>query len=243
MTRRLLVVLAVSLLAPAAVGAGSAAPSPPLRVLFVGNSLTAANDLPEMVVSLGRSRGVRVEYLAVTPGGFSLEDHWAAGEARALLGAVDWDAVVLQQGPSALPESQVNLRAWAITWADEARTHGVTPALYTVWPESYRQHALPTVIASYRAAAEAARAELLPAGAAWRDAWRRNRKLALYGPDGFHPSTTGSYLAALVLYAGLTETSPVGLPRSLRTPRVKVALSATVARTLQLAARTALAAR
>ncbi len=213
-----------------------------MRVLFLGNSLTAANELPEMVVSLGRARGVAIEYGAFTPGGYSLEDHWA-DQGRELLAAGGWDAVVMQQGPSALPESQRLLRTWAMTWADEARAHGATPALYTVWPEGYRSYALPAVIQSYRDAARASGALLLPAGDAWREAWRRNRKLPLYGADGFHPSTTGTYLAAIVIYAGLTKTSPVGLPRVLQTPRVKVAISARAARTLQLAARTALARR
>jgi hypothetical protein len=238
----IVVALAGLLLALAGARAGAAQPAA-LRVLFIGNSLTAANELPEMVVALGRARGVAVEYGAFTPGGYSLEDHWVAGQGRTLLASARWDAVVLQQGPSALPASQVDLRTWATAWADEARARGAVPALYTVWPESYRQYALPTVIASYRDAAKAARAQLLPAGAAWREAWRRNRRLPLYGADGFHPSTTGTYLAALVVYAGLTSTSPVGLPRVVRTPHVTVSLSAKVAKTLQASARTALAAR
>ena len=216
--------------------------APSLRVLFLGNSLTAANDLPEMVVALGRARGVSIEYGAFTPGGYSLEDHWV-DQGRELLAAGDWDAVVMQQGPSALPESQVLLRQWATRWADEARTYGTTPALYTVWPEAYRSYALPTVVESYRDAARASRSLLLPAGDAWREAWRRNRKLRLYGDDGFHPSTTGTYLASLVIYAGLTKTSPVGLPRTLQTPRFKVTISPKASRTLQQAARIALARR
>jgi hypothetical protein len=236
------IALGALLLALAAGSAGATQPPAPLRVLFLGNSLTAATDLPELVVALGRARGVTVEYAAYTPGGYSLEDHWA-DRGRSLLGAAAWDVVVLQQGPSALPESQVELARWAGTWADAIRATGATPALYTGWPESYRRYALPTVIASYRDAAKAARARILPAGAAWREAWRRNPKLPLYGPDGFHPSRMGSYLAALVVYGGLTGTSPVGLPRVVQAPGVRVALQAKVARTLQLSARAALAAR
>jgi hypothetical protein len=112
-----------------------------------------------------------------------------------------------------LPESQVNLRTWATRIAADARERGTRSALFTVWPESYRFAVFPDVLASYRNAARAARAELLPAGDAWRAAWRRDPKLPLYGPDGFHPSRLGSYLAAVVIYAGLVKVSPVGLPR------------------------------
>jgi hypothetical protein len=52
-------VAAATLLLPAA-EAGSA--SAPLRVLFVGNSLTAANDLPAMVAALGARTGTPIAY-------------------------------------------------------------------------------------------------------------------------------------------------------------------------------------
>ena len=41
---------------------------------------------------------------------------------------------------------------------------------------------------------------------------------ALYGPDDFHPSVEGSYLAALVIYAQLSGRSPVGLPARFALP-------------------------
>jgi hypothetical protein len=34
----------------------------------------------------------------------------------------------------------------------------------------------------------------------------------LYGTDGFHPTPTATYLAALVIYQQITGRSPVGLP-------------------------------
>ena len=85
-----------------------------------------------------------------------------------------------------------------------------------------RSYAFPAVVRSYRAAAVAARATLLPAGSAWLAAWRRAPRLALYGPDDFHPSVLGSTLAALVVYARLTGTPPsaVPLPFNARTTRI-----------------------
>ena len=65
------------------------------------------------------------------------------------------------------------------------------------------------------AAAEAVDGLLLPAGEAWVEAWKEDPSLSLYGPDNFHPSEMGSYLAALVIYAGLYGTSSQGLPSSL----------------------------
>ena len=56
----------------------------PIRVLFVGNSLTQANDLPLMVSALAAGFGVQIQGTDVSQGGFSLEDHW--NDRRAPLG-------------------------------------------------------------------------------------------------------------------------------------------------------------
>ena len=82
----------------------------------------------------------------------------------------------------------------------------------TVWPESYRRGALREVIASYRRAAQAAHAELLPAGRAWEWTWDCDRRLRLYGSDGFHPSPLGTQTAALVVYGRLFRAPLVGAP-------------------------------
>lgn len=225
-------------------GSTSAANRAPLRVLFVGNSLTYANDLPAVVAGLGAaSKLPEVEYRMLAPGGWSIEDHWTIGDAPQVLASGRWDAVVLQQGPSALPESQVNLRTWATRAADDARRHGARPALYQVWPERYRLAVFPEVLASYRNAARASRSELFPAGDAWRAAWRRDPKLQLYGSDGFHPSRLGTYLAALVIYAGLVKASPIGLPRVVPMPNGRYVVPAARARLLQRAAAEALRSR
>ena len=202
---------------------GAAAQTAELRVLYVGNSLTATNDLPAVVASLARSSGRRIDYRTIAFGGYSLEDHWNQGDARAALASRRWDVVVMQQGPSALPEGQAHLREWATRFADEARLNGTRPALLTVWPESYRgKAALAQVISSYRQAAAAARAILLPAGAAWREAWGCDARIALYGPDGFHPSRLGTYIAALVAYGRLFK-APVVSAKTRRTRIVQKA--------------------
>ena len=148
----------------------------------------------------------------------------------------------MQQGPSALPESQANLREWARRLADLAREHGARPALLTVWPERYRTAALVDVIASYANAAAAADAELYPAGVGWQAAWKANPALPLYGPDGFHPSPLGTYLAALVVYAGLTGHEPPATAFAIRRPGFELTVSPARARLLRAAAVAALAA-
>jgi len=207
---RLVGVLAIA--AALGLGGPSAEAQPPsaLRVLFLGNSLTATNDLPATVARMASRSGRRLEYRTVAPGGYALEDHWNHDESRGALAGRRWDVVVMQQGPSALPESQANLREYALLWAAAARANGARLALLTVWPESYRRGALTEVIASYRRAAASAKAELLPGGDAWRRAWHCEPGTPLYGRDGFHPSELGTYTAALVVYGRLFKAPLMG---------------------------------
>jgi hypothetical protein len=203
-TRAVLVAAIAALLCSAPGGAERA----PLRILFVGNSLTATNDLPGVVAAIGRANGVTVRTQTFAPGGFALEDHWSAGVARDALASGGWDYVVMQQGPSSLPDSRVNLIEWARTWSDLARAHGTTPVLLTVWPEQYRSAYFGAVIRNYHDAAARAHALLAPAGVAWRNALHARPAPRLYGPDGFHPSALGTYVAALTVYARLTGAVP-----------------------------------
>jgi hypothetical protein len=179
-----------------------------LRILFIGNSLTAANDLPGKVEALGRAAGVEMQCAAVAKPNFSLEDHWNDGEARRAIARGGWSYVVLQQGPSALPESRVLLDAYARRFDEQIRRVKARPALFMVWPSEARRRDFDGVSRSYAGAATLIGGELFPVGEAWRAAWRRDPVLGLYGRDGFHPSPLGSTLAALVIVNRLTGRLP-----------------------------------
>jgi hypothetical protein len=187
-------------------------------VLFIGNSLTAGNDLPQLVQAIAAAGGIHMDVDSVTAGGFSLEDHWNGGDARKRLTESRWTHVVLQQGPSSLPESQTNLRQWTSRWSDEIRQHGATPALYMVWPFEGQANGFALVSKSYRAAAKAAEARIFPAGEAWQEALKQNSKAGLYVEDKLHPTPAGSYLAALVVAHGLAGTDIRSAPSTLTLP-------------------------
>jgi hypothetical protein len=192
--------------------AGEPAPDPTLRILFIGNSLTYANDLPGLVQGLGRSDPSReVVVSSVASGGYSLEDHWNRGDAQRAIAGARWDFVVLQQGPSALPESRVLLVDYVERFAGEIRKVGGRPAIYMVWPPMSSAADWDAVTASYTAAAEAVNGLLLPAGEALRAVRADNPAILLFEGDEFHPSPAGSYGVALVIYARAAGVSPVGL--------------------------------
>ena len=198
-----------------------AAPAPinAHRVLFIGNSLTYFNDLPGLVSALADSAGVGpVVTASVALPAYSLEDHWNDGRAAAEIARGGWDVVVLQQGPSALPASRELLLDYAARFDRLIRAVGATPAMYMVWPSRQRFDDFDRVSESYRLAARAIDGVLLPAGEAWRAAWRRDSTLALYDIDKLHPSALGTYLAALVMVQRLNGGTPPGPPVSVALP-------------------------
>lgn len=216
--------LALALLATLVPGC-SPSPSEPglpdadVRIVFVGNSLTASYNLPGLVATIGKAQGRSVEAVGLVAPNYSLEEHWRSGTAGRIR-ELRPDVVVFQQGPSSLPSSRQHLLAWTDSFATVVREVGATPAFLMVWPELARVEVLDAVRESYRAAAERAGGRFLPAGEAWRPLLSLSGPPAVegpdpYGPDGFHPSLEGSVLTAYVVVRGLFGVSVQGLPASM----------------------------
>jgi len=200
-----------------AVACGDAAGPPAApRILYIGNSLTYANDLPDIVAAIAKAAGQEPPvYSSVAFADYSLGDHFTEGTATKALRSGKWDFVVMQQGPSSLDESRAQLISDVQKFAPLIRAAGGMPAMYSVWPESTRFEVFDRVDTSYSQAAQAVDGLLLPAGEAWQAAWRQDPTLPLYGGDKFHPSLMGSYLAALTIYGRIYNRTPSGLPSRL----------------------------
>ncbi len=174
----------------------------PLRVLFVGNSYLYVNDLPAAVERVAASRGIAVNAQMLAQPNFAIEDHIRNGSyAQAI--ALGWDWVVLQQGPSTLPQNQQNLRIWAGRAAREARLTGAKVALMSAWPAVVNATTSIAAEESYRAAAIDARACVFPVATAWRVSRSELPLIELYDADGLHAAKAGTLLAALVIARGL----------------------------------------
>lgn len=148
---------------------------------------------------------------SVAFGNYSLEDHWNRGDAQRAIASARWDLVVLQQGPSALPESRALLIEYVTRFAGEIRKIGGRPGIYMVWPPMSREPEWDAVTASHVAAAEAVDGLLLPGGEALRAVRAGTLAIPLFEGDDFHPSLAGTYAVALVIYARAAGVSPVGL--------------------------------
>jgi hypothetical protein len=206
------------------------------HVLFVGNSLTSANDLPGTLARLASSAGDTILTSAVTAADFALIDHLNAGTALAAIRAGGWEYVVLQQGPSTVDVNRDSLVLWTRMFDPYVRAAGARTALFMVWPDVTRFGFFDACRVSYQTAASAVGGVFLPAGEAWLAAWAADSTLALYGSDGYHPSPLGTYLAALVMYERITGHDARTLPSQAVVGGVTLAISPQTVRLLQQAA-------
>jgi hypothetical protein len=207
------------------------------RVLFIGNSYLASQDIPGIVQALADSAaGDRLAVETVAGPNMALVDHWNEGTARSEIAKGGWEWVVLQQGPSSRAENRDSLRLLTRTFAAELAKVGAKPALFSAWPAEANRADFPRAVESYQLASSDVSGVFLPVATAWLEAWDRQPGTVLY-VDGLHASAEGAYLSALVVYATLLKKSPIGLPSSLRTRAGRLlAIDPALASMLQAAA-------
>ena len=188
------------------------------RILFIGNSLTGANDMPFFFVALAESAKVspRPSVQVDWEPDFALIDHWNVGFAQSLIKGNNFSVVVLQQGPSSVAVNRDTLRLAAKLFSPLIRTAGGMPAMLAVWPTADRSADFDRATESYQLAATDVNGAMIPSGEVWRTAWKQNPSLGFYSPDGLHPSPLGSYAMALSLLGILYDRSVVGLPSTLQ---------------------------
>ena len=176
----------------------------PRRLLFVGNSLTYTNDLPGTVAAIAVSVGDDVSVASATGPNLALIDHLTgATDAASRIAAGGWDFVILQQGPTTIAMCRDSLVLWTRMFDSLAKRAGARTALIMPWPRAGEPEQSAVVRESFALAARAVDGVFIPAGDAWRRALEADPAIGIYGPDGYHPSPRGTWLAALATYERL----------------------------------------
>ena len=204
-----------------------------LRVLFLGNSYTAANDLPAQVAGLAASAGHVLVHQAVTPGGHTLDGHSTNPTSLGLIMQGGWDHVVLQEQSQlpTIPYYQVNsMYPGARRLQDSIHLYDpcANVLFYLTWGRRFGGmqcdggmvhcspdfadfgHMQDSLTAAYLGIANELHAQVAPVGEAWRHALQ-DTTLVLHTADNSHPNVAGTYLAACTFHAALWDESPVGL--------------------------------
>ncbi len=204
-----------------------------LKVLFLGNSHTYFNDMPQLFANLSESGGHPVIIDSNTPGGHTLEQHSNNLTSLDKISLGIWDYVVLQENSQypVINYLRYNSMYPAARELDSLITffNGAT-AIFMNWGWRYGGqcevnghqspvfedyfHMQDSMTSACTEIAIELSAVLAPAGEAWRTAVTWDTTLVLWNPDNYHPALNGSYLTACVFYAIFYDESPVGLEYS-----------------------------
>jgi hypothetical protein len=206
-----------------------------LKVLFIGNSYTYVNNMPQIVADIATAMGDTLVWDMEAPGGFSLGAHYQYSPPTLnKIKAGGWDYVVLQEQSQtpAYPDNQVNNGmfpfahkldslihlynscAETIFYMTWGRKNGDTLncAPYTInygWPHFCTYLSMDSVIRlRYRMMADSNKGVVAAAGAVWRYIRVHYPYINLYDADESHPSYAGSYAAACTFYTTLFRKDP-----------------------------------
>lgn len=222
MTKKLL--LAGLLLSGIAATAGQK-----VNALFIGNSYTAVNNLPQLTANLATSAGDTLLFQSNTPGGYTFQQHSNDATTLNLLSRGGYNYVVLQeqsQYPS-FPDAQVAMGVYpyARKLDSLAKIAGACTetVFYRTWgrkngdaqncpnfPPVCTYAGMDSLLAlRYRIMADSNKALLSPVGQVWKYLRQSNPGIELYQADESHPSLAGSYAAACTFYATFFRKNPL----------------------------------
>lgn len=202
------------------------------KILFLGNSYTSVNDLPEKFALLALSLGDTVFFDSHTQGGSTMMNHAQNPNVLDKINAEEWDYVLIQAQSQELSFSpsqiatQVSPYAAILNDAIKANHPCSEMVFFMTWGRKYGDEqncASWPPVCSYlgmqerlmvgnMTLAEENSATIAPVGLAWKNSMDNDLDslINLYSSDYSHPSLAGTYLSACVLYATLFQKSPVG---------------------------------
>jgi hypothetical protein len=202
------------------------------RVLFLGNSYTYFNNMPQILTNMAASTGKTLVYDMNAPGGYYIGQHVTNPVSLAKIAVGNWDHVVLQDQSMALAytSTYTNSISYSIkidsiikadnpcsqtmfysTWGRKnGDTYLCSPpecATNTYITRSYYQMDS-TITSHYKLFADSAKAGVTPVGPVWRYLRLNHPTIELFDPDDSHPSPAGSYAVACSFYATIFRSDP-----------------------------------
>ena len=198
------------------------------KVLFLGNSYTQYNNLPQLTADIAQSTNDVLVFDSNTPGGHRLSDHASNPNSLNKIAQGNWDFVVLQE-QSQLPSFPINqVNSQVFPYAQNLNNLIVTQnpcaetVFYMTWGrqngDSQNCAVFPSVCTyegmddllreRYMTMTVNNQAIVSPVGAVWRYLRTHSPALNLYVSDGSHPSLLGSYVAACTFYTTLYRKDP-----------------------------------
>jgi hypothetical protein len=186
-----------------------------LKVLFVGNSYTYVENLPQLVSIISDSTHTKLITRKSVVGGAFLTEHWNGKrglKSQELIKNGHFDAVVIQGNSMETILQPDTTRKYAHLLCDLIRKSGAKPYLYMTWAREKVPQYQEQISKVYTEIAQENSAVLVPVGEAWELARKLRPTLELYNPDGSHPSNLGALLTAIVFVGAITGEVPERIP-------------------------------
>ncbi len=192
-----------------------------MKLLFIGNSHTYYNGMPDIVRRLFEATGQKAHVTMIAEGGKGLAYHVAAPNTTFNVRCGGYDAVIAQDKVAGFDENAFRLSAASLS--ETVKKSGSTFYLYMPWislreqPEA--QEAMTTV---YRKFCYANGCFFAPAGEVFAKLLETEPLEALYREDGCHATTFGSYVAAVTIFYTVTGRKRVMKVADLDDPGIKM---------------------
>ncbi|WP_422858449.1 SGNH/GDSL hydrolase family protein [Flagellimonas sp. S174] len=174
-----------------------------VKVLFIGNSLTYYNNLPELVKGKALQKDIRLDVDMIAYPNYALIDHWEDGKAQKMIKQEKYDFVLIQQGPSSQPYGREVLFDYGRRFKSLCDTYGGQLIFLMVWPSQNHYSTFDAVIKNHEDAVRTINAGICPVGKVWKKHFDSTNDYSYYGQDGFHPSLKGSQVAAEIIVSCL----------------------------------------
>ena len=199
------------------------------HALFIGNSYTYVNNLPQLTSDLALSAGDSLIVDSSAPGGYTFQLHTTNATTLQKINQGTWDYVVLQeqsQLPS-FPDDQVQSEVFPYAFELDSLIHAANACaqttFYMTWGRKNGDAAncanFPPLCTyagmdsllhlRYMMMADSTNALVSPVGAVWHFLRDNFPNLELYQADQSHPSLLGSYAAACTFYTVFFQKSPM----------------------------------
>lgn len=197
------------------------------KALFIGNSLTYFNDMPQTVKALGMALGDTLDVTVYAPGGTGFVNHHADPVVFQRLAQGDWQYIILQPGSNESPAFSAPLDStisWGRILTDSARKHNPCAqiALYeisygvaaaTAQANTNYYYAQSRIRENLLVLSDSLQACCVPAGEVMRRIWSNDTTTLIWNSFGdIHPNTYGSYAIACAFAAALFRKPVSQLP-------------------------------
>ena len=176
-----------------------------MKILFIGNSHTYYNDLPQMVKELFEYTGVKTHVTMSTEGGKGLIYHCDRKDVNFNIRHGEYDVVVLQDKATNFNPEDFK-QGGRTLMNNSLRECPARRVLYMIWSRRMEKEKQEIITRAYTELGTEIDAAVAPAGEVWHKILRETPEMEslLYRPDGNHATPLGSYLAAATLFYTIT---------------------------------------